>query len=903
MKRFALLILALFSVTLLVACGKKEIIAKFDTQGGTPVQEVKLKSGSLLEEPLSDPTREKEGDIEWSFMGWFEDKEATKMFDFSKPIQSSVTIYAGWTKDIVIRLNSKTSQLIKPIIVEKGAQVTKPEDPQPKKDFVFSGWFMTKRGLTWNELEPVTFPFAADKSVSLHAYWEPVDSVAVNWSNEESFRSSITKQARMILNPLTYENNLEDALISNMATGLFASEVDWDRAIEEGVADFAGDFSKINAGDFSVEALKSQTILIGAAEYPRNAEGDQMLDENGKYDQLAATTNISREWTFKLRDDIFFQDGTQVTAHTYEYTLQQYLSKEQNNYRANTMYKTEANRNGYAFVNAYEYFSQSRPKLDDEGNVVRDENKKIIYEPSEVSWDEVGFKVLDDLTFKVVLHEGMSQAGAIGFGANFRLVHPDKYAQSLDANHNSTYGTPKSPYLSYGPYVLKSWDEDQKLVFNKNYKYVAKETINYKSMVYTLVSSTQETMNLFRDNRIDTLGLNADNYEEFAERGNIYKSFSGFPSFLYVNTAPSTAQNPHQKPTIMLDARFRQALLYAIDRKDYNANFDIPNMPSFVPVPGDIKMYVQDSKLFVESKQYLDLLEKLGIDPESYGYAPNRARELFDAAYADWIAEGNTGPVKLKLMTADSPISKKLGERIKVIYEEFFGKDRLILEHFALAKEQRSQTSAAWDFDLGLGGIGFGGSLGVYWQMGAISFAGGMFGGADLGLSQPYTTDKETGEAIEAPYMAQEVTIKLQTTYEFLHEKGEQEFIDKDLPGTLKLYKWLQEEKDPDTGEVIKEAGVLKATLRDLVFWSATEDTPWDGSQAEPFTGATEDGWSFAAALLEVFYEHVTHIPTGVSADAVLYSDKVVVEWPAYSSGFGWGANRYRYLATDPDFK
>ena len=35
----------------------------------------------------------------------------------------------------------------------------------------------------------------------------------------------------MILNPLTYENSLEDSLISNMVTPMFSTEVDWDNAI------------------------------------------------------------------------------------------------------------------------------------------------------------------------------------------------------------------------------------------------------------------------------------------------------------------------------------------------------------------------------------------------------------------------------------------------------------------------------------------------------------------------------------------------------------------------------------------------------------------------------------------------------------------------------------------------
>lgn len=240
------------------------------------------------------------------------------------------------------------------------------------------------------------------------------------------------------------------------------------------------------------------------------------------------------------------------------------------------------------------------------------------------------------------------------------------------------------------------------------------------------------------------------------------------------------------------------------------------------------------------------------------------------------------------------------------MYESFFEKDgvkRLVINVHNLASEQRSQTSAAWDFDMTLGGIGFGGSLGSYWQMGAISFAGGLLGGAPLGLSQPFTTDLETGEQIYAPYADQIVTVDLTATYEFLLAEGGLDYLETaGLENTINLWNWLQEETDEE-GNVVKEAGILEVAVLDLVVFFFGADEPFDATASEPFPGAGADANEIAAALLEVFYEHVTHIPIGTSASAALYADKVTIDWPAYSSAFGWGAARYRYLNTDKDFQ
>ena len=64
----------------------------FDSNGGSDVEEITFTEDGHINEP---PTPKKEG---YKFVGWYEDKNFTKKFDFSKLPTSDITLYAKWEK-------------------------------------------------------------------------------------------------------------------------------------------------------------------------------------------------------------------------------------------------------------------------------------------------------------------------------------------------------------------------------------------------------------------------------------------------------------------------------------------------------------------------------------------------------------------------------------------------------------------------------------------------------------------------------------------------------------------------------------------------------------------------------------------------------------------------------------
>ncbi len=79
----------LLLVILLLVFGKKKVT--FETDGGTPLEPVRVRRGSLLEEPM---TPVKPGAM---FIGWYRDPEFTKPWRFERSkVYSSMKLYARW---------------------------------------------------------------------------------------------------------------------------------------------------------------------------------------------------------------------------------------------------------------------------------------------------------------------------------------------------------------------------------------------------------------------------------------------------------------------------------------------------------------------------------------------------------------------------------------------------------------------------------------------------------------------------------------------------------------------------------------------------------------------------------------------------------------------------------------
>lgn len=128
-----LLIIALLFI--LTGCFTRSYLVSFESNGGTNIKGVLVPVGELLEKP-DDPV--KEGYV---FAGWFMDMDLTQRFDFDKPVEKDMTLYAKWNPArYTITWDSMGGSEIEPSEVSYKGAISAPQDPV-REGYVFAGWY------------------------------------------------------------------------------------------------------------------------------------------------------------------------------------------------------------------------------------------------------------------------------------------------------------------------------------------------------------------------------------------------------------------------------------------------------------------------------------------------------------------------------------------------------------------------------------------------------------------------------------------------------------------------------------------------------------------------------------------------------------------------------------------
>lgn len=254
---------------------------------------------------------------------------------------------------------------------------------------------------------------------------------------------------------------------------------------------------------------------------------DELLtfDENGEIEYRAAESYEVNEdstlWTFHLREDALWSDGTPVTAADFLNTIRRALDP--------------ASGSGYAVY------------------LFPIENAEAIYN-GEMSMDSLGVETPDDHTLIFRLEEP-----CVYFPDLLRLpVYTpscEKYADSVDS------GWDKDPEtsLSNGPFALEEYVPDQYFVLKKNESYWNKDAVKLDRITYRFFDDTQAMAAAYETGEVDVAtALPSTVMELYEGRDDLLVTDQIATRYIYFNLNVEPFD----------DVRVREAFNLAINREE-----------------------------------------------------------------------------------------------------------------------------------------------------------------------------------------------------------------------------------------------------------------------------------------------------------------------------------------------
>ncbi|CAM4474216.1 oligopeptide transport system substrate-binding protein [Paenibacillus endophyticus] len=388
----------------------------------------------------------------------------------------------------------------------------------------------------------------------------------------------------------------------------------------------------------------AQSSIVAAGLY----EGLTRLNTSGEPENAIAKEITASEdgktYTIKLRDDVKWSNGEAVTAHDFEYSWKRALAPE--------------TASEYAYML---YYLENGEK----------------YNTGKGTVDEVGVKATDDYTLEVKLYTPAPYFPSL-------LAH---YTY-LPVNKSAVDGKPEwaseqETIVSNGPFLLKEWKHEDKLVLTKNPDYYNASAINFDKVTVTLINDENTVYNLFDTGKIDWIGAQAgsvplDRTQQLVKDGKAEITSIASSYYYLFNTTKAPFNN----------VKVRKAFAMTVDRQSLIDNVAKANQqPAYGLVPPSITV---DGKSFREMYPDTDFFKEDATE----------AKKLLEEGLAE---SGLKAMPEITLLYNTSEGHKAIAEAIVDMWRNSLGVEvKLANQEWATFLETRD----AGQFDIARAGWG-----------------------------------------------------------------------------------------------------------------------------------------------------------------------------------------------------
>jgi oligopeptide transport system substrate-binding protein len=289
----------------------------------------------------------------------------------------------------------------------------------------------------------------------------------------------------------------------------------------------------------------AQSSIVASGLY----EGLMILDAEGEPNYgIAEGHEVSADGlthTFKLRSNATWSNGDPVTAHDFEYAWKRALTPEL--------------ASEYAYIL---YYVQGAAE----------------YNSGEGSVDDVKVKAIDDTTLEVTLISPTPYFTSLVTHYTYWPVHK----ATVEARDD--WAIDAATITTNGPFLLKEWVHNDKVVLVKNPNYYNSDSINFDEVTMYIVEDDSTVYNMFQNDEIDWIGAQAGSVPNdytalvIANKEAEVKDISSVYYYLF-NTTEAPFNN----------VKVRQAFSMAIDRQSIIDNVTQANQTAaYGLVPGSI---------------------------------------------------------------------------------------------------------------------------------------------------------------------------------------------------------------------------------------------------------------------------------------------------------------------------
>ncbi|MEE3486984.1 MAG: peptide ABC transporter substrate-binding protein [Bulleidia sp.] len=350
------------------------------------------------------------------------------------------------------------------------------------------------------------------------------------------------------------------------------------------------------------------------------------LDPSGKANpELCDSYEMSEDgltYTFHLKKDAVWSDGSPITSKDYEYSYLRALSYGGDN--AWTTYDMTQFLEGAADYNAKAL--EAGPDFD----------------CTTEDHSGVGIETPDDYT--LVLHLAMpcTYLTSLMTGGSVWSAVPQGTPQ-----HDSTWSM-STGNLTSGPYVLTEFNENEKAVLAKSDVYWNKDTITMPNITMQVITDPDAQAAAFKSDEIDfATGVSIEVAQGYEGTDNLWIMNKPLTYFLAINSGPNG-------PEWAQNVNLRKALYYAID-KDALSDV-IGGSTYYEPLNG----YVPHGLAGIDG----DFRDEADADGYELKYDPDKAKELLGEEGYD-----ESSPLKITYKYSNNGIHEDVATVLQQMWE------------------------------------------------------------------------------------------------------------------------------------------------------------------------------------------------------------------------------------------